>query len=122
MANEITVSVSLGLANPASITLSKSVSGQQFTQAGKAVSYGVLVPATTPGTAIPKAGIGTIGFFYAKNLDAAINITLTLGSGGSAMPVLLPGVPCLFYINGTGVPWAFAASGSPLLEFFMLEA
>ncbi len=119
MANEITVTATLQL-NNAVTTMSAGASGLARTQAGSNKSAGTLVLTTTPGAAVPKGGITNIGYAFFKNLDASITITITAGSGGNAVAILKPGDVCL--LCGVLAPWAFAASGTPQLEYDLIEA
>jgi hypothetical protein len=74
---------------------------------------------TVSNAPLGKGNIGTIGFFYVKNKDTTINVLVSMGTveymtlppGGIAL-----GVAGVANINAKG------ASGSPNLEYWLIEA
>ena len=74
---------------------------------------------STSNTALAKGNIGTIGFFYCRNKDAAINI---LVSAGTTEYFTIPPGGILMGIAGVATINAKGASGTPSVEYWIIEA
>ncbi len=100
------------------------VTALQVTQAGanKRYTEGRLTLTTTPGVAIPIPG-GTLGTFCFMNLDAAIVMSITPATGGTVTMIMNAG-ECLIGRFGGSVtaPFAFSASGTPVLRYRVNES
>ncbi len=100
------------------------VTALQVTQAGgnKRYTEGRLTLTTTPGVAIPIPA-GTLGTFMFLNTDAAIVITITPATGGTATMSLSAGEAASGRFASTvSAPFAFSASGTPVLRYRVNEA
>ncbi len=100
------------------------VTALQVTQLGANKRYtgGRLTLTTTPGVAIP-VPVGTLGTFEFINTDASITITITPATGGTATLSLLAGEPAQGRFASTvTAPFAFSASGTPVLRYRINEA
>jgi hypothetical protein len=119
MANELTINLS-------SITYVKDVYNDvispgtlQISVTGKHAIHDDVALSTTD-LSLAKGNISTIGFFYLKNKDVTNNILV--GTDGTNFPfILLPGIAMFGYVNGAALH-AKSAAGSPLLEYYMVEA
>jgi hypothetical protein len=69
--------------------------------------------------ALGKGNIGTIGFFYLRNKDSTINILVTFGT--TEYMTIPPGMIALGNAGVANIN-AKGASGSPSLEYWLVEA
>ena len=118
MANEITI-------NLPSITYVKSPYNDNLTPGIVNVSVAgvhavhdkqVLSTSNAP---LAKGNIGTIGFFYIKNLDVTLNILVTAGT--TEYWTLAPGQFILGIAGVTNIN-AKGSSGAPACEYWIIEA
>lgn len=125
MANEITVSGSLSYLNqPQNISQqSLSVNSLSVNITGKNFASGSMsVPTTSGGTAIPLAGLATIGWAMFKNNDATNYIELLSAVSGTVFAKLFPGEFALLRVDPTiTAPAALAHTAPAALEWLMLE-
>jgi len=122
MASEITVSLTLSFTKGAKSETLQDLAAK-FDMAGTDFVKATMVTATTPGAAIPQAGVGTPGWFFATNnsTTAGENIKITPEADGSSPCILLePGESCCCRLAATA-PYAFSATGTPELEYMIIE-
>jgi|SRR5215469_4795435 len=74
---------------------------------------------TTSNTALAKGNIGTIGFFFVRNKDLTIAIQVSFGT--VEYMTVPPGMIAIGYA-GVATLNAKAASGTPNLEYWIIEA
>lgn len=118
MANELTVSVSLGYAkNSYSVSLAKS--GSQFNVSGTKYYQGVQQIGTSE-EALLKGEIGTIGYCLFINRDATNYVSIRRATGEGNMIRLKPGEMALFRMEATA-PFAIANTAACELEVLMIE-
>lgn len=80
------------------------------------------VPTTAGGTAIPKGGIGTLGWAIVKNNDATNFVELMTAVSGTVFAKLKPGEVAMFRFPGTvTAPAALANTGAVKIEYLFLE-
>lgn len=74
---------------------------------------------STSNAALAKGNIGTIGFFYVKNKDLVLNILVSMGT--TEYMTLPPGAIAIG-VAGTTAINAKGASGTPSIEYWLIEA
>lgn len=125
MANEITVTASLGYSNSAVNVSSQSlsISGSTFTIAGSRYAEGLFtVPTTAGGTAIPIPA-GTLGWCIVKNNDATNYVELLSAVSGTVFAKIAPGEIALFrFSTNIAAPAALANTSSVKIQYLILEA
>jgi hypothetical protein len=91
----------------------------QVTVTGKQISHGH-IGLTTGDTTLNKGNIATYGFVYFKNWDTTNNVQI--GSDGTLYPIiLLPTEYSIMRWNAAAIH-AKAFAGTPLLEYWAVEA
>jgi hypothetical protein len=125
MANEITVSMSLAFTKGDKNEKFK-VSAATFDMAGTDYVKGTMITAAAPGTVIPLGGVTLAGWYLFKNNStvAAEIISIKDLTGGARTINLHAGESSVGRFSTdtiTVVPWAVAASGTPELEYMIIE-
>lgn len=125
MANEITVTGSLGYANSAVSVAAQllAISASTFTIVGSRYVEGLFsVPTTVNGTAIPIPA-GTLGWAIIKNNDATNYVELMSAVSGTVFAKLAPGEVALFrFPSAITAPAAIANTSAVKIQYLILEA
>lgn len=123
MANELTLSSTLAFAKDsrrASVnhgSFNDTVAGTDYIQATQVV--------TTTQAALEKGNITTPGWFIGRNLSSTAGeiIHIRPATGGTNMVEIGPGLEVQFKFSSTATaPFVISATGSPELEFTLIEA
>ena len=126
MANEISVSASLGLSKGNVVNrILALASGVTFTQTGIRYAEGAQsVPTTAGGTILPLGPLAgaTLGWCLLKNNDATNFVEILTTTSGTTILKLKPGEIALFrFGSGVVAPAALANTATCQLEFLILE-
>jgi hypothetical protein len=125
MANEITVTGSLGYTNSAVSVAAQSlsISGSTFTIVGTRYAEGLFsVPTTVNGTALPIPA-GTLGWCLIKNNDATNYVELMTAVSGTVFAKIAPGEVALFrFPANVTAPAAIANTAAVKIQYLILEA
>ncbi len=123
MANEITVSGSLSVAKGNLAAESLSVSTLRANLAGSKIEKSVQsIPTTAGGTAIKLGDLGSVGWFFIKNLDNTNYVEIMNAVSGTAFLRLLPGEFAVGrFAGGVTAPAALANTGAVLIEYEICE-
>lgn len=121
MANEITLSVSLALANGGRET-KKSYGGVRVDQTGNAYTS-IIQNIGTSEEQLDFGDIATPGYVLFRNLDSTNYVELRAGTGVADMVRLDAGEVCLFrFAADCTAPYAIANTAAVDLEMTLLEA
>lgn len=129
MANEITVASYLQYAKAAA---GVPQTNYPFTNAVKTLSItGVnyqqgtfSVPTSAGGTAIPKGGVGTVGWIILQNLDPTNYVQVLCAASGTAFARLLPNEPPIVLRldqSGANVPAFIANTAACEVAYLLIE-
>ncbi len=122
MANEISVSVSLGVNKPGVTqgTMGDSQNGLQFSMTGTAFVTGSYLAPITPG-AIPLAQVTQPHWASITNNDPTNYVQLQNGASGAVFCRLLPGEVFLGPLDPGCVPYAIANTAPVQLSFWIFS-
>ncbi|MDE1766570.1 MAG: hypothetical protein KGI27_09930 [Thaumarchaeota archaeon] len=126
MANEITVTASLGYNNTAKGLPNEvlAILGSTFTITGVNYQKGSMtVPTTAGGTAIPLGGVSTPGgWVYIKNTDGTNYVQILTAVSGTTFARLYPGEAGVIRLDaGVTAPAALANVASLKIDYMILE-
>jgi hypothetical protein len=125
MANEITITASLGYNNTAKGLPNEvlALNGVTFNITGVNYQKGSKSFSTSAGgTAIPLGGVGTLGWAYFKNTDAANYITILNAVSGTTLIRLLAGEAAVFRFDpGVTAPAILANTSAVVVDYMILE-
>lgn len=129
MANEITVTVTTGLANPSNATSGglrdNFSSGAMKANQATAGMFTTVVATSTTEANFPSTSLGTAGYMYLQNLDSTNDIDWGPASGGSmvaAGTLKAGGPPHIVYCKSTAAFRYKAAAGTPRMLIRIYEA
>lgn len=129
MANEISVTVTTGLANPSNATSGglrdSFTSGAMKANQATAGMFSTVVATSTTEASFPSTSLGTAGYMYLQNLDSTNDIDWGPSSGGAmvaAGTLKAGGPPHLVYCKSTATFRHKAAAGTPRLLIRIYEA
>ena len=122
MANEITVNATLQGAKVFTAE-SLSLGSTQFNMAGSNYQKATQsIPTTAGGTAIKLGNLGSIGWFFIKNLDTTNYVQIMNAVSGTVMLRILPGgFACGYFDSVVVAPAALANTAAVVIDYLMFE-
>jgi hypothetical protein len=123
MANEITLTASLSLFKALIMEQADGDAVTNFiaSMSGNFYTKGVVLIATSAGTAIPLGQVVAPHWAFFKNMDPVNSVTIRNGSGGADLLQMLAGEPAFCPLLSTCVPWGIATGGAINLKYLIIS-
>jgi len=123
MADEITLTVSIDVTNPAGFTTKRSTSRLKVTQSAAGASGGIQEIGTGY-EVIGKGDVSTEGYVYIANLDSTNFVQIGTDGGAALVPImrLNAGEAQLFRLDAAATLYAEADTAAVDIDVLILEA